>query len=124
MGRILIVDIGKRLRDLREAKGLSQDDIAARIGVPQTEISNIEHGNGMPTLPMLQGWATALGIDLHELFAVGRKQPEKSAMPKGTSVTAQERTLLELLRQMPEQDRSLLVSMARDMVKRKRTQPD
>ena len=49
------MDIGKQLRDLREAKRLSLADVAARIGVPKTEISNIEDGNGMPTLPMLQG---------------------------------------------------------------------
>jgi len=73
----------------------------------------------MPTLPMLEGWATALGIDLHELFAVGRKQREKSATPEGMPVTAQERTLLKLFRQIAGEDRSLLISMARDMVKRK-----
>jgi hypothetical protein len=67
---------------------------------------------------MLQGWATALGIDLHELFAAGRKQSEKSATPEGMPVTAQERTLLELIRQTPEQDRALLISLAREMVKR------
>ena len=35
------MDIGKRLRDLREVKRLSLADVAARIGVPQEEISNI-----------------------------------------------------------------------------------
>ncbi len=118
------MDIGKRLRELREAKRLSLADVAGRLGVPQTEMANIEDGNGMPTLPMLEGWATALGIDLHELFAIERKQPEKSATPEGMPVTAQERTLVELLRQMSEKDRSLLISMARDMVKRKRTPHD
>ena len=71
----------------------------------------------MPTLPMLQEWATALGIDLHELFAVGQEQPETAIAKRIRS--AQERTLLELFGQMPAEDRALLISMARDMVKRK-----
>ena len=112
------MDIGKRLRKFREAKGLSQSDIEARTGVQEDEISNIENGQGMLTLPMLEKWANALGVELHQLFAAGQEQPETTAQPEG--IPAHERTLLELFRQMPIEDRSLLMALAKDMVKKKK----
>jgi transcriptional regulator with XRE-family HTH domain len=111
------VDIGKRLRELREAKGLSQGEVEARTGVPRDEISNIENGQGTPTLPVLEKWANALGVELHQFFAIEQEKSPTSAQPEG--IPAQERTLLQLLRQMPAEDRVMLISLARDMVKRK-----
>ena len=109
------MDIGKRLRGLREGKGLSQGDVEARTGVTQDEISKIESGQGTPTLRMLEKWANALGVDPHQLFAIEQKKPETSAQRE--EIPAQERTLLELFRQMPVEDRSLLMPLARDPVK-------
>lgn len=114
------MDIGKRLRQLREARGLSQSDVSARIGVPEDEISDVEIGQGTPTLPMLKGWATALGIDLHELFALGQEKPGSPTPSEGMPVTPRERTLLEVFRQMAAEDQSLLISLGRDMVKRQK----
>lgn len=34
-----------RLRELREAAGLTQEQVATRIGVSQRQVSKIEHGN-------------------------------------------------------------------------------
>ncbi len=114
-----MVDIGKRLRELREAKGLSQRDVEARTGLPRDEISNIEIGNVAPTLEMLDRWANALGVDLQQLFAVGQEPRESPALPERIPVGAQERRLLKLFRQMPAEDKPLLISLALDMVKLK-----
>jgi transcriptional regulator with XRE-family HTH domain len=111
------VDIGKRLRELREARGLSQGEVEARTGVPRDEISKIESGQATLTVPVLERWANALGVELHQFFAIEQEKSPTSAQLEG--IPAQERTLVELLRQMPAEDRSLLISLAHDMVKRK-----
>jgi transcriptional regulator with XRE-family HTH domain len=109
------VDIGKRLRELREAKGVSQDDIEARTCIPKDEVSKIDSGGDILTVPMPQGWANAIGIELHEFFASGRAS---AAVGEGVPADRQELALLESFRQLPVEDRALLTSLVKDMAKR------
>ena len=113
------MDIGKRLREVREAKGLSHNDRKDLSGLRRTHISIIENGRSTPSFHALERWAKALGIELHELFNVEHSQPEATALPKGIPIGAQERTLLGLFGRMAPEDRALLISLARDLVKRK-----
>ena len=113
------MDIGKRLREVREAKGLSQSDLEDLSGLPRTHVSLIENGRSTPSFRVLERWAKALDIELHELFNVEHGQPEAPVHPERTVVGAQERTLLGLFSQMPVEDRALVISLARDLVKRK-----
>ncbi len=56
--------IGQRLRDIREAKNLSQDDIERATGLARTYISRVENGHTVPSLETLEKWARALGMAL------------------------------------------------------------
>jgi transcriptional regulator with XRE-family HTH domain len=106
VGRASTVDIGKRLRELREAYGLEQAEIEDRPGLLRTYISNVEHGISTPTIRVLEKWANALDIDHYELFVVGDGQPEAAGLPEKTPDGAQERALLGLFGQMPVNDRA------------------
>ncbi len=56
--------ISIRLEELREAKGLSQAELARRSGVPQSTISRIEAGEtGSISLVNLERLADALGVN-------------------------------------------------------------
>jgi transcriptional regulator with XRE-family HTH domain len=113
------MDIGNRLRELREANGLSPGDVEERTGLLRIYISQVESGHSTPTLEVLEKWANALDVDLYQLFVVGDGQP-KAPMPlEKTPGGAQERALLELFGQMNVEDRALLISLARGIVKRK-----
>jgi hypothetical protein len=68
---------------------------------------------------MLVRWAEALDVELYQLFAVGHDQPVAAESPERIPVGAQERTLLGLFNQMPVEDRALVISLARDLAKRK-----
>jgi transcriptional regulator with XRE-family HTH domain len=113
------MDIGKRLRELREAKALSQRDLEHRTGFLCSYISRVENGHGTPTLRLLERWAKALDLGLSQLFAVGSDLPEARVVPKMTPVGAQKRTFLELCNQLYPKDRALLILLARDMLNRK-----
>lgn len=54
--------IGMRLRSLREEKGLSQAQLAARAGVTAGMIGQIEQGKVQPSLKTLENIAAALGV--------------------------------------------------------------
>jgi transcriptional regulator with XRE-family HTH domain len=113
------MDIGNRLRELREANGLSQSDVEARTGLLRTYISHIENGHSTPSLEVLEKWAAALDVELYQLFVVGQDEPEAIVPTERIQFGAQERALLRLFGQMPVEDRALLISLAREIVKRK-----
>ncbi|MFZ4268690.1 helix-turn-helix domain-containing protein [Streptomyces arboris] len=57
-------DLGQLVYDRRTALGLSQAELAERCGMKQPQISRIEGGGTMPTIPLLRRLARALDADL------------------------------------------------------------
>lgn len=57
-------DLGQMVYDRRIALGLSQTELAERCGMKQPEISRIEGGGTIPTIPLLRRLARALDGEL------------------------------------------------------------
>ncbi|MZD09231.1 helix-turn-helix domain-containing protein [Streptomyces sp. SID5785] len=57
-------EVGRRLRELRRADGLSLSELARRSGVGKGTLSELESGRRNPTLETLYALATALGRPL------------------------------------------------------------
>ncbi|MBV6697356.1 helix-turn-helix domain-containing protein [Kitasatospora aureofaciens] len=56
--------LGQAVYDRRTELGLSQAELARRAGMTQPQISNIEGGDSVPTLPLLTRLAKALDASL------------------------------------------------------------
>ncbi|MDI3424139.1 helix-turn-helix domain-containing protein [Streptomyces luteolus] len=57
-------DLGQLVHDRRSALGLSQTELAERCSMQQPQISRIEGGGTVPTIPLLRRLARALDADL------------------------------------------------------------
>ena len=64
---------GERMRKLRQAKGLSQEELAFKSGVHRTYLGGIERGERNPSLKNIAAIAKALGVTLSELFLFGKE---------------------------------------------------
>jgi len=60
--------IGERVRELREAKGLSISDLAIKAGMKRPNLSRLEHGRHQPSLETLERIAESLGISVAQLI--------------------------------------------------------
>jgi transcriptional regulator with XRE-family HTH domain len=70
-------DVGPRLREHREQRGLSLRELARRLGVSPSAISQIETGKSRPSVSTLYSIVTELGMSLDELFGAGKQaQPD------------------------------------------------
>lgn len=58
---------GERVRNLRKAKGLSQEAFADRCGLDRTYISGIERGQRNLSLRNIELIAAALGVSISQL---------------------------------------------------------
>ena len=65
--------VGDRLRELREAKSLSQGDIEKRTGLLRCYISRVENGHTVPAIETLEKMARALEVPLYHLMYDGDK---------------------------------------------------
>src|SRR5262245_26753637 len=63
-------DIGSRLREERERARLSQRELARRLGVSASLISQIESGQSKPSVSTLYAIVTELGVSLDYVFRV------------------------------------------------------
>jgi len=61
---LLAADVGERIHDAREAAGLSQRELARRMGTSKAAIDRLESGGVGATLTTPQRVATALGLEV------------------------------------------------------------
>ena len=59
---------GSTIKMLREARGMTQDQLAERIGVSDKAVSKWETAKGLPDISLLQPLAAALGVSVIELM--------------------------------------------------------
>ncbi len=121
--------IGDRLREMREAKQLSQGDIEKRTGLLRCYISRVENGHTVPAIETLEKMARALEIPMYQLFYEGEEPPKVPTLlkRKSSDETAwgsrgkDARYLSKLRRVLGKSDdehRKLVMYMAQKMARR------
>ena len=115
--------LGKIVKNYRQAHSLTMRDFAAKSGVSHSYIAMLEDGKNSKTgLPMTPGLVTlkklAAGMDMSidELIATADDMPvslQPSPSPAESDLTESEQALLDLFRQVPEDQQALVLSMIR-----------
>lgn len=121
------MEIGHKLRELRECRHLSQVDIAKKAGLLQCYVSRVERGRTIPNVETLEKFANVLGIPLYRLFTDG----ESVRMPKLLSTNSEParqtrrgkhfhdlHLFARAFRRMDRRGQILLVGLARKMARR------
>jgi transcriptional regulator with XRE-family HTH domain len=116
--------IGQKLKELREAKKLSQGDIEKRTGLLRCYTSRVENGHTVPNVETLEKYARALEIPVYKLFYDGKARlkglnlPATGSEPEWGASGDQRRELrrfAKVLGRMDERKRGLLLSLAQRM---------
>lgn len=61
-------ELGKRIKEIRKSKGLTQLDLAVRVNKDYTSVGRLETGRTNPTYTTLLKVAEGLEVSLSELF--------------------------------------------------------
>ena len=108
--------IGRKLRELREERHLTQQEMAGKAGVPRTYISRIENARLLPGPVMLRRIADALAVAILDLLPQSKNvmaAPELADESYWTSFVTS-------FTQLCPADMAHVVSQARDMVEQDR----
>ncbi len=106
------MNIAKRLRDLRETKGLSQGDIERRSGLLRSYISRVEGGFTAPSLSTLEKFAKALGVEPYQLLYEGSGRPKAPKVPVQSGLSKASKKLVKMYEELSSSDRKLLLTLA------------
>ncbi len=61
-----------KVKELRTAEGLRQEDLAERLGVSRQTVISIENGRYNPSLDLAWRLSKTLGTTIEDLFAFGK----------------------------------------------------
>ena len=91
----LVEDFGKRIREARQRKGLTQEELAKKLAERQSVLSKVEAGQQRPNDQLAKRLERELGIQLFE--KVEAAGPERPGPKVGGALT-----LGDLIRRKPE----------------------
>jgi len=108
------VQVASAIRMLRQRNGLSQRQLAARMGVPRTYVSKIENQKATPTLSSLERLATALEVSIPDLLrACGPSRQDEINDLLSDPFVAE---LLEFTSRLNAMQLSSVLAQVRDMI--------
>ncbi|MCA9697005.1 MAG: helix-turn-helix transcriptional regulator [Myxococcales bacterium] len=96
--------LAENIRQLREARGLSQAQLAKLAGIPRPTWTNLESGAANPTLAVLLKVAAALHVRLEELLAPPRGE---GRIYRADSLEVRRRGAVTVRKLLPEALRGL-----------------
>jgi transcriptional regulator with XRE-family HTH domain len=108
------VQVAKAIRSLRQRSGLSQRQLALRMGVPRTYVSKIENEKATPTLSSLARLANALEVSVPDLLrACGPSREDEINELLADPFIAE---LVEFTSKLNAMQLSSVIAQVRDMV--------
>lgn len=73
-------EIGQRVRKIRKAQGLSQENLAEMIGISTTHMSHIETGNTKLSLSVFVAIADALEVNADDLLSREAHESKRNSL--------------------------------------------
>jgi transcriptional regulator with XRE-family HTH domain len=102
---------GKRLRSLRLAAGLSQSELAARLGVHRSNIGFWETKGIIPRSDLLAPMAEALGVTVGEIIGADARPKRPVAAPAGRA-----RLVFDRVSKLPRRQQQHIIRVVEDLL--------
>ncbi|MGN8648149.1 helix-turn-helix domain-containing protein [Gracilibacillus sp. HCP3S3_G5_1] len=100
------MDIGKRIKNIRLAKGMKLTEVAKKAFISQPYLSDIENGRTTPSIDKLAAICEVLDTSLSEFFGVEKE------------LSAETQRLIENVKQLTEEEVQSLGNFIEIMLKR------
>ena len=109
--KIAMNNLGEHLRELREAAGMSQRELAKHLEIHHSNLGHWERSGNLPGANLLLPLARLLGVTVEELLT-----GEPSKKPRGAAITGRAQTLFEQLSRLPRSQQQRILATVEDML--------
>ncbi|OFY98191.1 MAG: hypothetical protein A3K10_12735 [Bacteroidetes bacterium RIFCSPLOWO2_12_FULL_31_6] len=108
------MNIGKNIKKIRKAKGMTAKDVISAVGMGAPMYSRIENGVNEPSLTTLEKIAKALGVKLSDFFDTDNKLSD---------VNSYDASLMErvkLIEDLSDEEKKIVFSLVDALVGKKK----
>lgn len=95
--------IGKRIKEARNSLGITQEDLAKKLGVTKGAVANYENETSHPKEPVMYKLIDVLGVDANYLF-----QDVVKITPKTTDVSLTEYSIIKKYRDLDDHGKDMV----------------
>lgn len=106
---------GKRLKEIREERGLTQEELAQLLRSTKQVVSNYEIGKHAPSVVVAMEWARVLGISIDDLAGIDQPASSPAPVPSQLPLSVDEEELIRLFRSMNGAGRQTALSTVRGL---------
>jgi transcriptional regulator with XRE-family HTH domain len=99
--------LGARIREIRKARGLTQEQLAEMVDIEQKHVSRIELGKNYPTIDRLERIAAALKVPLISFFDFLHLENDDECS----------RNIEEMIKELDEESRKIAYKMIKAIIK-------
>lgn len=99
--------LGARIKELRKARGLSQDQLSEKINIDPKHLSRIEVGKSYPSLDTLEKISKVLKVEIKDLFEFMHKARSKDV---GKNINT-------LIKEADEDEQQIILKIIRAIVR-------
>jgi len=100
--------LGSRIKEIRKARGFSQEKLSEKVGIDAKHLSRIEVGGSFPALNTLAKLAEALNVELKDFFEFAHKANRPKELKE---------TLNGLMREATEEHLIMAVKVLRAIIR-------
>lgn len=111
------MNIGENIKKVRKEKGLLQKQVAAEVGLDQSNYNKIENGQRQPSIEVLYKLAKLFGMTIDQLINLEDGIPNE-VVNEDEPLTQQ----LKLINQLEDDDRNVIFKMIDTMLTKKKFQ--
>lgn len=89
--------LGQRIKEVRKSKGITQEQLAEKVGIGTSNISYIENGKFAPTIENFEKIVQALDVEPYELYMFAPQKPINEIKQELFSALEKDDELLRLI---------------------------
>ncbi len=87
--------LGKRIKEIRKRRGLTQEKLAELAGIEIPSLSNIENGKNYPNNDTLEKISDALSVEPYELYMFEYYRPKEELIKEMTLAMSENEILTQ-----------------------------
>jgi transcriptional regulator with XRE-family HTH domain len=122
---VMVMEVGRRLGELRKSRRFSQGDLESRTGLLRCYTSRVENGHTIPSIETIEKYATGPGVPLVAFFSKmgGPPPPELLLASENRRSLSKSKERFHIhtpaasLAALERQDRQLLAALAQRLAR-------
>ena len=111
------------LKRLREASGLTQEELATKAKISKSSVSMYERGERFPDEPILEVFADIFNVDMNMLLGKQERStyyldPETASLAQAAANDPDMKLLLDAKRDLSPEDMKIIIDLAKRLLGR------